>query len=428
MKAPRPRPIRNEKVIGVLDIGSSKVACLIVALGGSGRGIDPLEHARVLGAGHVRSRGVKAGTLTDFEAAETAVRGAVAQAERAAGLTLDHVLVAVSCGRLQSHSFSAHADIGPHGVQDADINRAVAGGRAYVERDGRMLVHMNRIGYRLDGQPCGAHPRGMAARRFTADLHTITADETALRNMSMLLERCYLHTDGVIAAPFASGLSASTVEERKLGVTVVDMGGGVMTLSMFVDGKLVFVDAAAVGGSHLTFDVARGLQTPLAEAERIKALYGTMTGAQSDSYEAFSYPLADDPQGLHAQASKADLASIMAPRLRALLGDVAKRIDASGLRAYGGERLVLTGGAAQLVGIGGLAADVLGRPARIGLPAQLAGLPESMKGSSFATLTGLVLVAAGGRKDAGGLVRVRDPSAVNQGYFERVGHWLMGTG
>ncbi len=422
-----PRPVRGERIVGLIDIGSSKIGCLIAAVGAQ-RDASGFEGLRCLGAGHVRSRGVKAGAITDLELAEDSVRRAIAQAERSAGIDLDRVTASISCGGLGSRLFSAHADIGQGGVGDADVARVLSAGRAYAERDGRTLVHLNRIGYRLDGNPCGPDPRGMAARRLTADMHAVTAEETALRNVAMLLQRCHLDTEALVAAPFAAGLAATTHDERKLGVAVVDMGAGTTKLSMFANGKLVFVDVIPVGGAHVTFDVARGLQTPLAQAERIKTLYGTMTGAQSDSHEVFSYPLADDVDGLDAQASKADVASLIAPRLRALLGEIGRRLDDSGLRGHAGERIVLTGGGSQLVGIGAYSADVLQRPVRIGAPPEIAGVPESMTWPAFSTLAGLAMVAAQGGSGSAGLVRHTDREVLNRGYFERVGQWLMGTG
>lgn len=177
-------------VIGLLDIGTTKVACLIVALDRRGPSILPGMQVpfRVLGIGHQRARGLKAGVITDLDQAEVAVRSAVDQAEQMAGLTLETVYVSLACGRLKSETFAANADVDGGIVADRHIARVLEGARAYAERDGRMLVHMNEVGCRLDGAAGGRDPRGLAAGRLTLDLHTVTADDAPVRNL-MLLDR-----------------------------------------------------------------------------------------------------------------------------------------------------------------------------------------------------------------------------------------------
>jgi cell division protein FtsA len=374
---------RNAEIVGLLDIGTSKVACIIAALDapehpGSGRRV------RVLGIGHLRSRGLKAGVITDLAEAESTVRAAIAQAERMAHLTLEEVFVSVSCGRLQSSNFAASVDV-PGGVVRADdIDRLMTGGHAYAEREGRTLIHLNRIGYRVDGV-AGAHVRAL------------------------------------IATPYASALATTTEEERRLGVTCIDIGGGTATAAAFADGHFVHAATVPVGGHHITMDIAQALQTPLAEAERIKTLYGTLVVAQSDEYETFPYALAGEEEGARGQATKAQLAGVIRPRVAGILGMVRERMEKAGVSAFAGERVVLTGGASALVGFGEFAANTLGKPARVARPQAPVGLPQGVSSPAFATVAGLLAVAASGSGEAPAL-RSRDGFA--GGYLERVGEWL----
>ncbi len=156
-----------------------------------------------MGVGHQRSRGVKAGVITDLDEAEAGVRATIAQAERMAGVTLEEVLVSVSCGRLKSQNFAASAEVESRVVTDEDIARVMAGGRAHAESEGRTLVHLNRLGFRLDGVSGMRDPRGMAARKITADLHAVTADDAPVRNLLMVIERCYLNVAGLIPSGLA---------------------------------------------------------------------------------------------------------------------------------------------------------------------------------------------------------------------------------
>src|SRR5690606_34757070 len=261
----------------------------------------------VVGFGHQRSRGVKAGVVVDLDEAEQAVRAAVAQAERMAGVRLEEVIVGAACGRMRSTHFVAHADIASGYVRESDIKRLKAAGRAYAERDGRLLIYLDRLGWRIDGAAGIRDPKGMAGQRLSADLHAITADDAPLRNLVLLIERCYLSFSRAIPSPLASALAVTSEEERRLGITCLDIGGGMTTISVFSDGRFLFADTVPVGGNHMTFDIARELRTPLAEAERIKALYGTLVAAGSDEHEVITYSLAGEEEPALHHTTKARL-------------------------------------------------------------------------------------------------------------------------
>ena len=406
------RPAR--RILAVLDIGTSKVVCLIAH-------VDPASGVRIVGLGHQRSKGVKAGVIVDLEDAEAAIRAAVGQAERMAGVTLSQVVVAVSCGRLSSLNFTASTEVEAGLVGADDVARAMHGARAYAERDGRSLVHLNQVGVRLDGAPGAADPRGMAAHRLGIDLHAVTADDAPLCNLTTVIERCFLSVEALVAAPYASALGATSTEERRLGVTVVDIGAGVSQIGVFADGRFVHADSVPLGGHHITYDIARALQTPLAEAERIKALYGTLVGAPSDAHEVISYPLASEEEGAVHSTSKARLGEILRPRVAGLLDVVAERLSRSELASLAGDRVVLTGGGSTLVGIAELAARRLARRVRVAVPVPLSGLPPAVGGPAFATVVGLVGAAVAGD---GVVVPHEYEDAHGRGYLSRVGAWL----
>ena len=244
--------------------------------------------------------GIKAGVVVDLTEAETCIREAIARAEHMAGVHVEQVILGVSCGRLNSLNFRANAPLGDHPVNDADIARVMAAGQSFAERDGRRLVHLNRIGWRIDGQGNIHEPRGMRAKLIEADLHAVTADEAPLRNLLVAVEHAHMKAAGIVAAPFASGLAVTSEDERRYGVTVVDMGAGVTTLSYFGEGHLLNTDAIALGGGQITYDIARALTISLAEAERIKTLYGTLASAPSDEHDIVPYPQENDEMGASA--------------------------------------------------------------------------------------------------------------------------------
>ncbi len=408
------------RLVGFLDAGSTKNVCLIVAADKAAKR-SPLG-AKIVGASCLRSKGVKAGVVTNFDEAAEAVRACISEAERMAGDTLESVHTTFSCGRLRSEVFAANAEIGSGVVSADDLSRCLRGGRSYAVRDGRRLVHINGIGYRLDGQP-GAHdPRGMAARRLTADLHAVTSDDAPLRNLSILAEKCYLRSGPMMIAPLASALAVTTEEERALGITVIDFGGGTLKIAMFSDGHFLHCDVMPVGADHLTFDIARMLQMPFAEAERIKALYGTLVSAQSDSHETFSYTLAGCEEGGLHQSNKAHLAEILTHRAAMIASLIAERLDRSGVQEYAGDRIVLTGGGAELVGLAEFMANRLKRSVRIAQPRSEFDLPESLAGPAYSTVVGAV---AASLRPVAKSMRIESGQTPPQGYLGRVTDWLM---
>ena len=405
---------RGGSIVGALDIGSSKIACLIFEMPGQRRGETGLP--RILGFGHQRSHGLKAGVITETDAAEGAIRAAVAQAERNAGVTLRDVYVAITCGRLASLSFAATAQTSGGVVRDGDIDRLNDGARAYAERDGRVLVHMNRKAFRLDGAVGGDQPRGMAADKLSADMHAVTADAGTVANVVHVVERCHLAVAGLIAAPYASAMSVTSEEEQRLGVTVVDLGGGTTTWAAFGEGQFLNCGVFATGGHHLTFDIAQKLRAPLVEAERIKTLYASMVNAKSDVSDRFSYSPANRADGGLQELTRAQLCDVVRPRVDVLLQSVAAGIRAAGVSSG---QIVLTGGASQLVGLAQAAQGVFDAPVRLGRPQALPGLATGADSPAFAATIGLMgvvpvawLTAHGGDGDAG------------RGFLSRVGRWI----
>lgn len=410
---------RTGGVIGVLDIGTSKTVCLIAAgpnlrAGGRWR----REGARVVGFGHRPSRGLKAGVVIELDGAEHALRGAVSQAEQMAGLTIEDVFVAVTCGRLKSITFEAETGIEDRVVSERDADRLMAAGRKYAQRDGHTLLHLNNIAYRLDGAGGVADPFGMAGTTLAADLHAVTVEDAPLRNLLHVVERAYLSPADIVPAPYASGLAATTVEERRRGTTCIDMGAGATTVSMFADGQLLSIGTVAVGGHHVTFDIARALSTPFGEAERIKTAYGTLERAASDDHEMVADEFAGERRSALYETTRADLHNIIAGRVSDLLAQVVERIERSGVAHLAAHRIVLTGGCSQLPGLSEFAEDVLARPVRIGRPRPMAGMPAFCSSPQFSAALGLIQIALDP------VSGVRSGAGEEAGYLHRVGQWL----
>ncbi|MBO0766967.1 MAG: cell division protein FtsA, partial [Hyphomicrobiaceae bacterium] len=295
-------------------------------------------------------------------------------------------------------------------------------GRSYAERDGHALLYLAQIGCRLDGAGAVANPRGMAGSLLAADFHAVTVEDAPLRNLLQVVERSFLTAAGIVPAPHASGQAATTEGERRLGVTCIDLGAGSTTWSMFADGHLLSVDSVAVGGHHVTFDIARSLATPFAEAERIKTLHGTLEDGALEDEGMFSYAVSGQGEPVLHETTLADLNGIISGRVSDLIAQVSERIERSGVAHLAAQRVVLTGGGSQLKGLARFAENMMGRPVRIGRPEPAAGMPVAYCNPLFSTAIGLIPIALDPAARTRG-TGLRDDVAAG-GYFKRVGQWL----
>jgi cell division protein FtsA len=245
-----------------------------------------------------------------------------------------------------------------------------------------------------------------------------------MRNVMLCVERCHLGVASLVAAPYASTLSVVTPDEAKLGVACIDFGAGTTTLAVFADGHVIHVDAVALGGNGITTDIARTLSAPLDYAERLKTLHGSAFATLSDEREIITYPAVTGmPQPNLNQITKAQLAVIIRPRIEEILDLMRRRLAASGFAAEATQHLVLTGGGSQLTGLPELAANMFGRPARLGRPRSMSGLPAVAGAPDFAAGIGLLLQWA--RGDDRGIARSEQRFLrTGTGYFAKVGDWL----
>lgn len=415
MRCGRRRDARNPEVVGLLDIGTSKIACLIVSRPRGSGG------ATVLGFAYRRSRGIKEGFVMDLDEAEAAIRETVGAAERQARVEIGPIFLSVACGHLGSRHFTASAGIRGGTVTRGDVEEAMTAARSFAGRDGRTLIHMNIVDMRLDGASAAHDPCGLAARELAADLHAVTAGEQALRNLLTAVERCHLSVAGLVAAPYASALGCTTEEERRLGVTCIDMGGGTTTAAVFRDGRFVFAGTVPYAGNHITTDIARALETPLAKAARIKAVYGTLIASEADEHDVFSYPAAGEENGALRQASKACMGRIIRPRVSDVVALLAERLARGGIVRQPRAPVVVTGGSSQLLGIGEFMGSALRQPVRVAAPRAGTGMPQEASGPAFSVLTGLLDWASCGARD---LLPGAMESTPPPGYLGQVAQWL----
>jgi cell division protein FtsA len=427
--APKNGDVRRSGVVTVLDVGSTKVCCMIARL-------KPQEESQllrgrthqvqVIGIGHQKSRGVKSGVVIDLDKAKQSVRLAVDAAERMAGLTVDSLIVNVAAGRLKSETFMASINLGGHEVEAGDIKRVLVAGAKQALKAEREVVHSLPTSFSLDGERGIRDPRGMVGTQLGVDMHVLTGDTAPLRNLELCVNRAHLSVERMVATPYASGLAALVDDELEMGAACIDMGGGTTTISVFADGKFAYADSIPVGGSHVTMDLARGLSTRLDHAERLKVMHGSALPGSGDDRDVVTVqPIGADDSEVPIQVPRSAMTRIIRARIDETLELIRDRLNKSGYGNAVGKRVVLTGGSSQLAGLPEAARRILGRNVRIGRPLGVAGLPEAAKGPAFSAPVGLLIypqVASFESKQAKGSFVPRMTGT--GGTFHRMSQWF----
>jgi cell division protein FtsA len=407
--SPPPRP--RGSTIAALDIGATKTCCFIARVE---------DQPRIIGIGHHVARGMKGAAIIDLDAAAHSIRSAVHAAEEMAGETIGRTVANLSGGYAASRIVKAEIGFGKREITDGDMRQVLERGYSTREGPDRQVIHSIPVGFSIDDSRGIVDPRGMVGERLGVNMHIVIAAAASVRNHTAAIGRSHLEVEALVVSPYAAGLACLADDERELGVTVIDMGGGTTTIGVFFGGNLIFADAVPVGGVHVTNDIARGLGTPVAHAERMKALFGSAISSTLDEREVLAVPQVGEEEDGHVNhVPKSLLVSIIAPRVEETFELVHQRLEASGCDKIAGRRVVLTGGACQLHGVRELAGLILDKQVRIGRPTRIKGLAESTHGPAFSTAAGLLHFALSERAES-----PRPASLPLGGMFGRVGQWL----
>jgi cell division protein FtsA len=406
----RQRAMRNMRqaamqrgVIVILDIGTSKIGCLVLRFDGPDRfkdadGVGSMagqSSFRVIGAATTRSRGVRFGEIDAMQETERAIRTAVQAAQKMAQVRVDHVIACLAGARPRSYGLDGEVGIEGSFVSEADVGRVLAACEVPDYGEDREVMHAQPINFALDHRSGLADPRGQIGHKLTTDMHLLTVDAAAVQNILYCIKRCDLELAGVASSAYAAGISSLVEDEQELGSACIDLGGGSTGISVFINKHMIYADSVRMGGDHVTSDISMGLQVPTATAERIKTFYGGVFATGMDDREMIEIG-GDTGDWEHDRrtVSRAELIGIMRPRVEEILEEVRSRLDAAGFEHLPSQQIVLTGGASQIPGLDGLASKILGQQVRLGRPLRVQGLPQAATGPAFASAVGLCLFAA----------------------------------
>ncbi|MCR8546485.1 cell division protein FtsA [Salipiger sp. P9] len=389
-------------VVAILDVGSSKIACLVLRFDGSEKmgddGVGSLAGQsgfRVIGAATTRSRGVKFGEIAAMGETERAIRTAVQAAQKMAGIRVDHVIVCFSGAEPRSYGLAGQVEVESTVVTEQDVARVLSACDVPDFGHGREVLHAQPVNFALDHRSGLNDPRGQIGQVLATDMHMLTVNAQAIQNIAHCVKRCDLELAGLASSAYASGIAALVEDEQELGAACIDMGGGATGVSIFMKKHMIYADAVQMGGNHVTGDISMGLQIPMAMAERIKTFYGGVVATGMDDREMIE--ISGDTGDWHhdrRQVSRAELIGIMRPRVEEILEEVRACLDAAGFDHMPSQQIVLTGAASQIPGLDGLASRILGSQVRLGRPLRVHGLPQAATGPGFASAVGMCLFAA----------------------------------
>jgi cell division protein FtsA len=400
MKSPR------GTIVG-LDIGTTKT-CAVVAAATS-RGLE------VIGVGEAPSSGLRRGVVTDLEATVRSIETATERAERMAGVHISQVYVGVTGEHMQSANNRGVVAISgeEREVAPNDVRRVVEASKLIQVGGERQIVHALPRHYMIDGHDGIVDPVGMSGARLEVETHIVTGGAAFITNVLKCVHRAGLEPAGIVFEPLASAAATLSSEEKHVGVALLDIGGGTTDIAVFAGGGAVYTATIPVGGNILTNDIAFGLKTSFAEAERVKRASASLR-ERSEGEDPFTVTSLD---GRTTQTvTRAELRAIVEPRIVEIFKIARAQIGEHKPRELTLAEIVLTGGGARLDGLDTLAGAFFGIPARIGLPTAIGGLSDAYRHPEYATAVGLVLCGPKGEQAV--------PHTRARGTFARVANWF----
>ena len=374
--------------IAALDIGSSKVCCIIAK-------VSKDKRIKVVGYGYNASRGIKNGVVTDIGQATIAVGNAVQDAEQMANEPIDKVIVSIGSEKIRSLLKTASIALNKNRpISDSDLEKVYVKGTTKVNVGEYSLIHCIHNSYRLDGGELLKDPRNLFAEELSINILLGLVPEHICKNINTVIENAHLDISGRVFDSYASGLACLVDDEKEMGATVIDMGGGTTSITSFKNGHPIYFAAIPVGGNNVTNDIAYGLTTSFSHAERLKTLHGCAFLTSQDSIDTINvYPVGEEDDSCIKQIPRSELISIITPRIEETFEMVNRKLYEAGLAHDSSHRVVLTGGASQLPGVVDIAAMVLDKQVRLGKPKNILNLPDNLYAPSFATCVGMLLFA-----------------------------------
>ncbi len=371
----------DEPVVVGIDIGTTKVCTLVARVEGE-------RSMRILGVGIEPSQGIRKGTIVDIAAASTAIARSIEKAQRTSGLEITSALVSLAGSHVSSVNSRGVVGISGRVIDEVDVARALEAAQAVAIPHNRQIIHVIQRSFVIDGQDGIRTPIGMHGYRLEVEAHIITAAQSTVENLRQCVEAAGVQVSQFVLNPLASAEVVLSETERQMGAVVCDIGGGTTDLAIYIDGDIWHTMVLAVGGNHITSDIAHGLRLSIQQAEDVKKQHGHALTSEVGENEIITVRSfgQEGPQ----QVNRRDLAHIIEARVEEIFLLVLQEIKRSGYDGLLPAGMVLTGGSSLLPGMRSLASNVLSLPVRVARPENLIGLTDQLHSPAFSTSVGLL--------------------------------------
>ncbi|MFT6153352.1 MAG: cell division protein FtsA [Bermanella sp.] len=405
----------ESKLIVGLDIGTSKVVCIVGEVNKEGI-------IKVVGVGNHPSRGLKKGVVINIESTVQSIQRAIEEAELMAGCQIHSVYAGIAGSHIRSMNSHGIVAIKDREVEQYDIDRVLDAAKAVAIPADQRILHVLPQEYVIDMQEGIKDPVGMSGVRLEAKVHMVSGALNAAQNIEKCVQRCGLEIDDIILEQLASSYAVLTDDEKELGVCMVDIGGGTTDIAIFTEGAIRHTAVIPIAGDQVTNDIAMALRTPTQHAEEIKIKYACALTQLAGPDELIKVPSVGErePRNLSRQA----LAEVVEPRYEELFTLIQAELRRSGFEDIIAAGVVLTGGTSKMEGVVELAEEIFHVPVRLAKPGGVEGLTDVVANPIYATSVGLLIYGA--KHQLGELVFARkedDPIT----FFTRVKHWIKGN-
>lgn len=379
--------------IAIVDIGSSKICCLVAA-------IDPEGDAHITGVGHLGSAGIDAGLVQDVQSAQSIVGRVIQQAETMAGHVVEQVVVVSSGGHLGQDAVRVEVSAAGHAIERGDIAKAIRLAVREAHAGSGMTLHAIPACFSIDGRSGVRNPEGLVGEKLSLDVCLQAVDQAHVDTLHRLADQVMLDVPAIISSGYASAQACLHDEEKENGVACVDLGGGISSTAIFCGSKLVFGGNLLLGSDQITRTLARRLSLPMMDADRLKKQHGRVWQRDADFKEVLTIPQKRPEGGLEqVEVRKSRLIGLIRPDVEEILTAIADQLRAAGFCGRDAGPVVLTGGGSQLQGVNLIAEQILGCPVRLGFPQRYAGLPVAMRGPAFSGMLGALTHVLRGEDD-----------------------------
>ncbi len=373
----------NNEVIIALDIGTSKVLCLVADY-------DDEDNLRIIGVGQDECTGLNKGVVSEIDSTVASIRRAKDKAANMSGNKIESVITGIAGDHIRSYNGNAEVNILNDEVTTDDKEKVIDMAADMDIPPDQEILHIIPQYFSIDGQTGIKEPLAMAGKRLAVNIHLITCSSTAKKNLNKCIENSLIDADEYVLQPVASSYSVLTDEERSLGVCLVDIGGGTTDIAIFTDGNIKHTAVIPIAGQNITRDIGIGLRTSLDSAEAIKIEHADLIGSQTEVDKMIRVPSISEKPDTEVGCSV--LTHIVAARVDEILNEISKQIQASGYLSSIRAGIVFTGGGSKLNGLDEYAQERLGIPSRIGSPNNDIGGVKNISGlTRYATAIGLIL-------------------------------------